>query len=137
MTAEDRLKLIHRVRDYLSPPKQNEVKSLPFALLHQVCDQLQIAMEEISSLSLVNEAEVITEELCKARAELTALKTPHKCSDCESLWIQIGGPAKCTYGLNRHSNINTPWLCGHFKAKAETKQESDDSWNAVAEKGTK
>lgn len=60
-------------------------------------------------------------ELSAMRIELAALKTPHACKDCE----HYDSSDMTCYSQQCMANTvkagKPMWLCGHFKAKGETK----------------
>lgn len=87
--------------------------------------------------------DIVVKEIERLRAEIDAHKLPHACINCAHYEGECCMNNDVAPHYIRHSYHE--WLCGHFQPrsvikdslKTETKQESEDSWNAVAEEGVK
>lgn len=79
--------------------------------MQQLWDQQLLVFEETEEVLL---------EVKELQAELTRLKTPHPCAECD--YLQFNAMVNrwfCSSGTNGVGSVapHYPWLCGHFKAK--------------------
>ena len=105
----------------MNSPTSNDhsahVRNMVQPMTPEQLSALRIAAEARWRLNGIRDLLDAVDEIERLQSELAALNAPHCCAECEHLKETDEFVRYCTAAPIYIGNIETPWLCGHFKAK--------------------